>query len=88
MRAARTIAGGYQEGRPVIQIRKSEARGHANLGEALARPRPNAWLQVARGKVRLGKEPLSAGDGAALSGQGDLTLTADTPAEVLLFDLA
>jgi hypothetical protein len=32
MRAARTIAGGYQEGRPMIQIRKSEARGHANHG--------------------------------------------------------
>ena len=48
----------------------------------------HAWVHVARGKVRLGTELLSAGDGAAVSDQADLTLTSESPAEVLLFDLA
>lgn len=51
-------------------------------------PGRHAWVQVARGKVRLGNESLSAGDGVAVSDQANLILTAESPAEVLLFDLA
>lgn len=51
-------------------------------------PGRHAWVQVARGKVRLGNEPLSAGDGVAVSDQANLILTAESSAEVLLFDLA
>jgi redox-sensitive bicupin YhaK (pirin superfamily) len=57
----------------------------------------HAWVQVARGAVELGGkrsgpasawERLQQGDGAAVSDEATLTLTASEPAEVLLFDLA
>jgi redox-sensitive bicupin YhaK (pirin superfamily) len=48
----------------------------------------HAWVQVARGSVTVGDRRLSAGDGLAISAAGDLTLTGDASAEVLLFDLA
>jgi redox-sensitive bicupin YhaK (pirin superfamily) len=48
----------------------------------------HAWLQVLRGEVDLNGEALSAGDGAACSGEPVLTIHARGPAEVLLFDLA
>jgi len=57
------------------------------VSHALASGR-HAWVQVARGQVRLGDTVLSAGDGAALSDERSLTLTGDEPSEVLLFDLA
>jgi len=58
-----------------------------SVSHALASGR-HAWVQVARGKVRLGDVTLSAGDGAAISEESELRLTADEPSEVLLFDLA
>ena len=51
-------------------------------------PGRHAWVQVARGKVRLGDVVLGAGDGAALSDERSVTLTGEEPSEVLLFDLA
>jgi hypothetical protein len=47
-----------------------------------------AWVQVARGKVRLGDETLDAGDGAALSDEREVRLEGLDTAEVLVFDLA
>jgi redox-sensitive bicupin YhaK (pirin superfamily) len=47
-----------------------------------------AWLQVLKGNVQLGEHTLVAGDGAAVSEQPELQITANEPAEVLLFDLA
>lgn len=51
-----------------------------------------AWVQVARGTVRLRTEgdeiTLSEGDGAALSDEDRATIVATTDAEILLFDLA
>ena len=58
-----------------------------SVTHALA-PGRHAWVQVARGKIRLGDVTLSAGDGAAISEESSLRLTADEPSEVLLFDLA
>jgi redox-sensitive bicupin YhaK (pirin superfamily) len=46
------------------------------------------WVQVARGSVELNGQRLSAGDGAAVSGERALTLQGVDSAEVLLFDLA
>ena len=57
------------------------------VSHALA-PGRHAWVQVARGQVRLGGTVLSAGDGAALSEEASVTLSADEASEVLLFDLA
>jgi len=56
-------------------------------------PGRHAWVQVARGDVRLNGTPLMAGDGAAIDDERTLELVGE-PAptggvgEVLLFDLA
>lgn len=52
------------------------------------RPGRHAWVQVARGQVRVNGELLKEGDGAALSGETKVALEGVTGAEVLLFDLA
>jgi hypothetical protein len=47
-----------------------------------------AWLQLARGRMRLGAETLEAGDGAALSAEPFVPLEALENSELLVFDLA
>ena len=65
--------------------------GTLERGEAathrLAKGR-HAWIQVARGQVRVNGQILSAGDGAAISGEHEVTITGTPGGEVLLFDLA
>jgi len=51
-------------------------------------PGRHAWLQMARGSVRANGVDLKAGDGAALSDESKIRVEAQTPSEVLLFDLA
>jgi redox-sensitive bicupin YhaK (pirin superfamily) len=51
-------------------------------------PGRHGWLHVARGAARLTDTPLTAGDGAAVSDERSLTVTATEPTEILLFDLA
>jgi redox-sensitive bicupin YhaK (pirin superfamily) len=46
-----------------------------------------AWVQVAKGAVALDGYSLLAGDGAAISREDGVDLTASEPADVLLFDL-
>ncbi len=46
------------------------------------------WLQVARGSVSLNDLEMKQGDGAAISNEQELRITASSQAEVLLFDLA
>src|SRR5438067_853444 len=49
----------------------------------------HGWVQVARGAIELNGKQLSAGDGAAVSDEREITLAgANGEAEVLLFDLA
>jgi redox-sensitive bicupin YhaK (pirin superfamily) len=48
----------------------------------------HAWLQVAKGAVTLEGHVLAAGDGAAISNQKLLSLTATGPAEALFFELS
>jgi quercetin 2,3-dioxygenase len=52
------------------------------------RPGRGAWLQLARGDIRLNGRTLEAGDGVGAEGPGRLTLTADADAELVLLDLA
>jgi quercetin 2,3-dioxygenase len=47
-----------------------------------------AWLQVARGTIRLNEMELRQGDGAAVSKESELAIAAHDQAELLLFDLA
>ena len=48
----------------------------------------HAWVQVARGRLRLNGEELGEGDGAAVSEERSLRLEGVDEAEVLVFDLA
>lgn len=61
-------------------------------GEAVDHTLPEgrvAWVQVARGAVQLNGHTLTAGDGAAISEESQITLQgAAESAEVLLFDMA
>ncbi len=47
-----------------------------------------AWVQVARGAVRLNGQTLREGDGAAIAQEKELRLSSEKGGEVLLFDLA
>jgi len=47
----------------------------------------HAWLQVAKGRVRLGEHELSEGDGAAVSEAASIEIEGLEDAEILLFDL-
>ncbi|HUJ33510.1 MAG TPA: pirin family protein [Candidatus Acidoferrum sp.] len=47
----------------------------------------HAWLQVARGAVRVNGKELRAGDGAAFSNEPEVRVEAKDSSEVLLFDL-
>ncbi len=60
-------------------------------GETVAhsvKPGRHAWLQVLRGQAALNGQPLSAGDGAAVSDEEKLEIRSQDDAEVMLFDLA
>ncbi len=52
------------------------------------KPDRHAYVQVARGCVKLNGKELETGDGAAISEEKSLQLTGVKDAEVLLFDLA
>jgi len=58
------------------------------IGHAFA-PGRRGWVQVASGEVDLDGQVLRAGDGAAISGEGEVTLSGRGAAEadLLLFDL-
>ena len=47
-----------------------------------------SWLQVVRGKVQVNGQALIAGDGAAISQEKDLQISALEESEILLFDLS
>jgi redox-sensitive bicupin YhaK (pirin superfamily) len=71
-----------------------DARVYATLldaGEIVThplQPTRHAWLQVARGTVRLNGMELKQGDGAAVSKESELSISAHDRVELLLFDLA
>ena len=75
-----------------IQINAGASVYAATLGQgqgthyALA-PGRGAWVQVVRGGVQLGEQSLSAGDGASVSEQPAVEISAQRDAELLLFDL-
>ena len=48
----------------------------------------HAWVQLARGAVRLNGVELKQGDGAALTNETEVRVEAGEPSEVLVFDLA
>jgi quercetin 2,3-dioxygenase len=48
----------------------------------------HGWVQVARGAVAVNGVALAEGDGAAISDEEKVSIVANSPAEVLFFDLA
>jgi redox-sensitive bicupin YhaK (pirin superfamily) len=51
-------------------------------------PGRHAWLQILRGQVSAGAAVLETSDGLAVSNESELTIVAEQPAEIMLFDLA
>jgi quercetin 2,3-dioxygenase len=51
------------------------------------KPRRSAWLQVVKGKITLNDFHLQTGDGIGLVEERGVSFTANSPAEILLFDL-
>ena len=52
------------------------------------KPSRYGWVQVARGGVAVNGKPLAEGDGAAISDESKVSVVAESPAEILFFDLA
>jgi len=67
----------------------TEVGSGERVTHALA-PGRHAWVQVVRGQVAINEQALSEGDGAAISDERELTVSAAGPdgGEILLFDLA
>jgi hypothetical protein len=59
----------------------------ARVAHSLA-PGRHAWVHVAEGEVTLNGQTLAGGDGAAVSEEAKLEISAAIPAQVLLFDLS
>lgn len=61
----------------------------ASVNAVIHETRP-AWVQVLRGSVSVNAQPASTGDGLAIVGEPELTITqtGDDEAEVLVFELA
>ncbi|HEV3415211.1 MAG TPA: pirin family protein [Pirellulales bacterium] len=60
-------------------------------GESVAHaiaPGRHAWLQILRGSVSVNGTSLETSDGLAASDEPSLTIVANQPAEIMLFDLA
>jgi redox-sensitive bicupin YhaK (pirin superfamily) len=60
--------------------------GNNRVSHKLAAGR-HAWLHVAEGDVTINGKKLSGGDAVAVNDEKDIELSADKPAQVLLFDL-
>ena len=83
-----------EDGREGSVAINQDARVYATLLEAgqvfthALPPNRHAWIQLARGTLRLNGLELKQGDGAAVRGESDLTIETHDQAELLLFDLA
>ena len=54
----------------------------------VVKPYRKVWVQVVKGRLSVNDQDLNAGDGLGVLDTGELLLSAHTPAEFLLFDLA
>jgi redox-sensitive bicupin YhaK (pirin superfamily) len=68
-----------------IYVSTIDSGNHVSLDLPAGR---HAWLQVLRGGVSINCTKLETSDGAAVSEESSLSITADADAEILLFDLA
>jgi len=66
----------------ITRLDKGQETKHA------LKPGRHAWVQLAKGAVKLNGVELKAGDGAAITKEDEVRVEAKEPSEVLLFDLA
>jgi redox-sensitive bicupin YhaK (pirin superfamily) len=78
-------AGAYElpEARAVLHIHRLAAGGNVALPDA-----GSLYVHLASGELRVGGEPLTAGDAARITGEGALTAEAAAPAEFLVWEFA
>jgi len=50
-------------------------------------PMRHAWIQIAKGAIAVNGETAQQGDGVMITGESHLTIMAEEPGEILLFDL-
>jgi redox-sensitive bicupin YhaK (pirin superfamily) len=92
----RPIAGPSKNGSERIAVINQDAYVYASVvrsGDKINYPLKagrHAWVQVASGDLSVNGQPLTTGDGLALSDESEVVLTGKSPegAEILLFDLA
>jgi redox-sensitive bicupin YhaK (pirin superfamily) len=84
-----TVAGKNGEGALKIHqdVLLMAAKISANQTLEYAPKHGNAWVQVARGSVKVDDHALTQGDGAEIRNQNKIQFTAAEDSEVLLFDL-
>ncbi|KGM33639.1 pirin family protein [Inquilinus limosus] len=87
------LVAGPEAGGGVLRIHQDARLFIARLAagetvEHLIAPGRAAFVQLTRGVVALDGHEMREGDGAAVEGEPGLRITAETEAEVLLFDLA
>lgn len=70
-----------------VELMGGLLEGGEKVAHAL-RPGRHAWVQVARGAVKVNGVGLGTGDGAAVSKEEKVEIEGVEPAEVLFFDLA
>ena len=69
-----------------VEVYSAVLEGGEEVSHSLRAGR-NAWVQVVKGSVALNGVPLEAGDGAGVSEEEQIRVRANSPAEILLFDL-
>jgi redox-sensitive bicupin YhaK (pirin superfamily) len=62
--------------------------GNGETVDVSLKPARQGWLQVARGEVSLNGVKLAQGDGAEVADEEKVRIVADSPAEILWFDMA
>ena len=70
-----------------VSVHSARLEAGESIDLALATGR-HAWVQVVRGKGRVGPLPTDTGDGVAFANEDALRLSADEGMEALIFDLA
>ena len=70
-----------------VRVLVARLAARTRVVEPLA-PGRKAWVQLARGTAHVNGLAFAAGDGAALTGEKEVSLVAEEPFEALVFDLA
>jgi redox-sensitive bicupin YhaK (pirin superfamily) len=90
-RLARVVSQDGSDGSLRVHQDVSMHAGMLDVGASVSHdlaPGRHAWIQIARGSASIGETRLDEGDGAAISGESRIDLRAQSPCEVLLFDLS